>query len=64
MSTKFMTPAELRRNERNSKICAEFKRLRLENPEVSKNRLISYISSKFGLTVMGVTKILNNQQES
>lgn len=61
MSTKFMTPTEVKRDERNSKICSEFKRLRSENPEVSKSRLIGYISSKFGLCTATVTRVLDKQ---
>lgn len=64
MSTKFMTPTELKRNERNTKIYSEFERLVSENPEVSRNRLINHISSKFGLTSTGVRKILDDQQKS
>lgn len=56
--TRIKTDVEKRREERNGKICSEFKRHKEGDPTLSTHRIASHLADKYNLTTQAVTNIV------
>lgn len=52
------TPTEKARQERDAKLCADYKELRENNPTCSDNRIFCALAEQNGLTIMGIKGII------
>lgn len=58
MNIDIRTPFEKARDEKHSKICADFLSLSDKIPECKPNRILSILAKKYSMTVPGVTNIV------
>lgn len=56
--TDFRSNAEIRREKRNADICKMYLALRSEQPEVTRNRVLTVVAGRYGLTVPSIRNIL------
>lgn len=52
------TEIEKRRDERNGRICSEFKKLKEKDTSLSTHRIASHLAEKYNLTAQSVTLIV------
>lgn len=58
MTMDLRTPTEKARQERDAKLCADYKELRESNPTCSDNRIFGALAEDNGLTIMGIKGII------
>lgn len=52
------TPYERRKEERNRNICSDFSAWAASNPEAKPNRVFMALGEKYGMSIMGIKKIV------
>ena len=56
------THAEIERDKKHDRICADFLSLKQGNPDVSVYRLFTVIANNMGMTQMGVMRVLQRRK--
>lgn len=54
------TPHERRKEERNRNICSDYSAWAASNPEAKPNRVFMALGEKYGMTIMGIKKIVRD----